>query len=264
MFKTSQLLRKAKILFFLGKGLTRVPRDKSSSISDLFPLRTGLDWRTYFELLDVNSLTRGASVGTKNPVLLVFHDSDGNFLGEESLIVGKKARTTIDMSLYLTKFKGAASFSVFHKGLEGEEFGASFLAERGYTGYEYKGFGVRGYVHGNLDSMALNSSSQLQPLGKRSFFKRRYLVQHVMTGPAEYEFALTNPTRWAVQVRFELKENRKWKTVEKVKINSKGIYLFKTSISDSETGLIRVVSKLAMGRPVVFRLTKDSMDVFHG
>ena len=264
MFQTSQLLRKAKILFFLGRGLTRVPRDKSSSISDLFPLRTGLNWRTYFELLDVNSLTRGASVGTENPVLFVFHDRDGNFLGEESLTVGKKARVTIDMSLYLTKFKGAASFSVFHRGLESEEFGASFLAERGYTGYEYKGFGVRGYVHGNLDSIALDSRSQLQPLGKRSIFNRKYLVQHVMTGPAEYEFALTNPTLRAVQVRFELKTNGRWKTVEKAKIKSRGIHIFGTSISDSETGLIRVVSKLAMGRPVVFRLTQDSMDVFHG
>lgn len=264
MSRIKELLRQLRILFFLGRGLTRVPTERSLCISDLFPIRRGDDWETYFELIDVNNLTKGMSTGVAKPVSFYFHDNQGNFLGKESIMVGSKSRMTIDLAAEFPQYKEAASFSVFHQALDDERFGSSFLAERGYTGYEYKKLGVRGYVHGNLDSIALNSDSELQPLGKRSALNRRYLVQHVLSGPAQYEFALTNPTPRTVTVRFELKVNGDWKESERVKIPSKGLHIFQTNLGAGHSSLLRVVSKLSMGRPVVFRLTQESMDVFHG
>lgn len=264
MFQIRELIRKLRIFLFLGKGLTEVPKSTNSSISDLFPIRKGENWRTYFELLNVKSLTQGLSVGDERLALFCFHNQGGDFLGMESVQLGNKARATIDIGEFLEKFSQAATFSVFHENLDQEKFGSSFLAERGYTGYEYRDLGVRGYVHGNLDSISLNDGLVLQPIGKRSFFRRKYLVQHLMSGPAEYEFALTNPTPRSVTVRFELDKDRNWKLATRIKIPSKGIHIFSTSLEDGETRLLRIVSRMAMGRPVVFRLAKDSMDVFHG
>ena len=264
MFQIREFIRKLRIFLFLGKGLTKVPKSTNSSISDLFPIRKGEDWRTYFELLNVKSLTQGLSVGDERLALVCFHSQGGDFLGMESVQLGKMARATIDITKFLESYSQAATFSVFHENLDKGKFGSSVLAERGYTGYEYKDLGVRGYVHGNLDSISLNDGLVLQPLGKRRFFRRRYLVQHLMTGPAVYEFALTNPTSRSVIVRFESKTDSNWRLETRVKIPSKGIHIFSTSLEEGESRLLRVVSRLAMGRPVVFRLAKDSMDVFHG
>ena len=44
----------AKKREFLAEGLTRVPSVKESSISDLFLWRKGDEWKTFFELLDIN------------------------------------------------------------------------------------------------------------------------------------------------------------------------------------------------------------------
>lgn len=264
MFQIKELVRKVRIRLFLGRGLTNAPKSESSSISDLFPIRKGNSWKTYFELINVNNLIQGRSVGNLQFASICFHAKNGDFLGMESLELGKKARTTIEIDNFLKSYEEAATFSVFHESLDKRKFGLSVLAERGYTGYEYKDLGVRGYVHGNLDSIALSDGLVLQPLGKQSILKRRYVVQHLMSGPAVYEFALTNPAHKSVSVRFEMKTQDNWRLATRVKIPSKGIHIFSTSLEEEETKLLRVVSKLAMGRPLVFRLTKNSMDVFHG
>ena len=208
MSKKNNLARKVRNFIFLGHGLTRVPKKNSKSVSDIFPIRKGEDWKTYFELLDVRNLINGKSTGGLHKVQFFFHDNDGRYLGKKSLGIGSAARTTVDMADFAERYRDAASFSVFHESLDSKEFKDSFLAERGYTGYEFRNFSVRGYVHGNLDSLALNTDGSLQPLGKIGLFRRRYLVQHMMTGPAKYEFVITNPSRQKIFVQFNLKKER--------------------------------------------------------
>ena len=119
-------------------------------------------------------------------------------------------------------------------------------------------------MHGNLDSIALNQKEKLQPLGNKSFFKRKYLVQHVLTGPANYDFSITNPTDKYVKVKVKIKLNNRWKKISTYKIPSRGIRFINVHVSSGENKLIKLVSKFYLGRPVVFRTTATSMDVFHG
>ena len=46
-----------------------------------------------------------------------------------------------------------------------------------------------------------------KPMPFKSFFKRKYLVQHVLTGPANYDFSITNPTDKYVKVKIKIKQN---------------------------------------------------------
>ncbi len=63
------------------------------------------------------------------------------------------------------------TFSIFHSHTPKEvtELG-SFLTERGYVSYCYKGAPLRSYVHGNLDAIAQYLDGKMQLLGARSFY----------------------------------------------------------------------------------------------
>ena len=72
----------------------------------------------------------------------------------------------------------------------------SFLAERGYIGYANPNLGkIKGFVHGNLDAIARNTSSKKdQLLGNFSFLKRISLAAY-FSERNTYELFLVNPTQ---------------------------------------------------------------------
>jgi hypothetical protein len=47
-------------------------------------------------------------------------------------------------------------------------------------------------------------------------------------------------------------------------MNPLGSHTFTVDINENEKAYVRFKSKLYLGRPVVFRISNDSMDVFHG
>jgi len=51
--KATKIKRRAKLLIFINKNLTKIPTEKTAVISDLFPVKKGYDWLTEFELLNV-------------------------------------------------------------------------------------------------------------------------------------------------------------------------------------------------------------------
>ena len=77
-----KLLRKAKYLVFIPRKVTRRPADASSLVSDLFPIMTGGNWSTEFELLDLPSLIKGSyDKTTDHEAEFYFFDENGNLLG---------------------------------------------------------------------------------------------------------------------------------------------------------------------------------------
>lgn len=265
--KPRNLYRKFKFALWIPKKITRIPHYPGASISDLFPLRNDLDWKTYFELLDITGLVSGDnSRGVEKKARFVFFDKDGKQLGERLENMSSNGRKTISLDEnFDSRTRFAASFSVFHdlKGLV-SDIGSSFVAERGYTGYQLGNSDMRGYVHGNLDALAYEGGI-VETLGNSGFVSRIYCVQHPLRGPARYEFFISNPTSRSVKVKIELRSsNMEWKCAQRLVLPSKGSRFFQIDKSEQTPSFVRIRSRLYLGRPVVFRITESGFDVFHG
>lgn len=264
MYQIKKLIRYVKFILFIPRKVTKSPDNPNSVISDLFPIRNGYGWRTQFELLNVPALISGTSTSENSKVLFCFFDKDGREVARENISIGSNARNSISIPDDFKNIDNAATFSVFHSKLDEQILGSSNIAERGYCGYEFNNLEVRGYVHGNLDSVALKEDGTVETLGNIGLFPRKYLVQHVMKGPATYEFTLTNPSAKTVKVKVKVTNSKKWKLKEKLVIPSRGIRILSFPISKHQNQKIKFVSRFYLGRPVVFRTTEGSMDVFHG
>ena len=265
--KASKVKRRLKLLLFVSKHLTKTPSDKLAVISDLFPIKQDLDWRTEFELLNVAGLISGDNNSQEAySVLLYFFSADGILLGTRSVDMGNIGRKTIKLSDYLSgDLSTSRTFSVFHPTFGSKfDMDGSYLAERGYGGYEYKNLGLKGYVHGNLDAVALNDG-KVKPLGNSGFISRFYTVQHCLTGPARYEFVFTNPTAHKVKLTPSISYSpNQWTNSVSFKMASLGTHTYTVNVEEGEKAYVRFKSRLYMSRPVVFRIANDSMDVFHG
>lgn len=257
---------KVRQRIFLRLGLTRRPRDKKSVISDLFVLRTGPDWQTNFELLNINALLLGGfDEGISSSVQMFFFSHNGELIQKLQIPVDSTPRTTINLSKLILNFpQEPATFAVFHSPTDSARVrGDSFLAERGYVGYEFKGLGTKGYVHGNLDAVAY-CNDQIEPLGSGGLLRRNYTVQHLISNGAKYEFAFTNPTRRTQNIALEVStEPNVWKKSSSIVLKPFGAGIMEV-IGLTKPSVVRFRSKLYLARPIVFRTTEASMDVFHG
>jgi hypothetical protein len=251
---------------FLASGLTRVPSFSNSVISDLFIWRKNRDWKTFFELLNINNLINADNQGLDgDSATFVFYDEKGFEIGSKKVPV-KLGRQTIDIGEHIpTGYEGWGTFACFHDQFSPSvsQYG-SFIAERGYSGYEWNNTGAKGYVHGNLDAIA-KSESGIELLGTSWRKKLKYNVQHELVGPANYEFALVNPTNKIQKIEFVIKETTLGTVFSEVVSLSPRQSIIKTvKVQFQEKFQITLSSHLYMARPVVFRLQEYSMDVFHG
>ena len=262
-----KIFRKAKFATFIPKGITKIPTSKKAVISDLFLLRNDLNWKTEFELLNVRGLIEGNNkVQPGDEATFWFFDRDGIKIGEQQIAIPDVGRFTIKFADFVdAKFRNAKTFAVFHTKVPSVDIlDRSYLAERGYTGYEYFGLGLKGYVHGNLDAVAL-ADNKLEMLGNAGLMQRRYTVQHELTGPAEYEFFFTNPTARSQRiVGYTRAASGKFTRIGKLNLKSRGSGKFQVKVAAGETSRFQIKSRLYLGRPVVFRVADQTMDVFHG
>ena len=261
-----KLLALIKKREFLAEGLTRVPAVKESVISDLFIWRKTDEWRTFFELLDINKLINPnyQDIGN-NYATFVFYDHTGGEIGRQKVPV-KPGRQTVDVSSMLSDgCKGWGTYACFHGKIpEAVSESGSFIAERGYSGYEWKNIGSRGYVHGNLDAIAM-STKGIEMLGTSWKDKLIYQLQHELTGPATYEFALVNPTQKKQKVEFVTKNIfQNIESHQETTLSSRASIVKRVELQEGEKLQFAIQSKMYMARPVVFRLQSHSMDVFHG
>jgi hypothetical protein len=265
--KATKIKRKLRLGIFVRKKLTKNPKSKDAVISDLFPIRNDKNWSTEFELLNVPGLILGDNNQSK-PSISIFHffDHNGILLGVRNIVMQDRGRMTIKIKDFLTNdLVDAKTFAVFHSSIdENLEFKGSYLAERGYTGYEYNNLGVKGYVHGNLDAVAL-VNGKVKPLGNSGILQRYYTVQHCLRGPAKYDFIFTNPTSKKVRIKPYIALNpNKWEMQKNFEISPLGLNVFYLEIEDGQKCYVKFRSGLYLARPVVFRVSNDSMDVFHG
>lgn len=265
--KKSKIVQKIKFGLFIPRRITKRPSHPDAVISDLFPVRSNKYWTTYFECLNVPGLISGNNDSTrKSELLIYFYDAQGNTLGKVSTEVGVHGRQTLKLDRnFFPDIDKASTFSVFHTTFKlDSELSTSFLAERGYVGIQRNDIDFRGYVHGNLDAVAL-SNGKLELLGNAGFLHRAYQVQHPMRGDARYEFILTNPSSKDQVVRLQYRSPRsRWTTLEKAKISSGGCNVFTIEMSKEEMGCVRLISRLYLARPVVIRQVQESFDIFHG
>jgi hypothetical protein len=185
-------------------------------------------------------------------------------LGEVSVGKPETARQTLDILTYLKgNLKDAAVFAVIHKvPSPNSNMGSSLLAERGYLGFEYRSNGARSYVHGNHDALAYKHD-QIQLIGNYGIRNKIYYVQHAMSRNCVYEFFFVNTSPKKQKVVFEISlDGYKWVIYKSVELNPGGSILL--SLEDNQAKFLRVKSKLYLARPLVFRKSEHSFDIFHG
>lgn len=267
-----RLLPRPMINFFRNQvSLVNIPYDKKSVISDLFPFRIQCGWETHFELLNIPILIDPQhQIDNIYDVKFMFFDENGNLFYE--CIKQEKGcfRQTISINEILKgeSNSGVGTFACFHESyLPRLQEQGGFLAERGYIGYSNQAISkMKGYVHGNLDALALNSSGTILCLGKSFRFKNNeYRLQHLLEGSATYEMGFVNTSSSGEYLTLELLSHDNT-TVKKERrfIPSKGITWFSEKINSNEPRRVIIHSKLNLPRPVIFRIEEKSFDVFHG
>ena len=265
--KATKVKRRLKFSLFIGKRLTKAPADNLAVVSDLFPIKQDLNWKTEFEFLNVAGLISGDN--NQNELYfakIYFFAAMGKFLGLRTIQMESIGRKTLKLSELLTgELVSAKTFAVFHPNVANKfDMAGSYLAERGYGGYEYNNLGVKGYVHGNLDAVAL-TNDKVKPLGNFGLIPRFYTVQHSLTGPSTYEFVFTNPTARKIKITPSISHSpNTWSKAESFQIPSLGTHTYTVEVKATERTYVRFKSRLYLARPVVFRISNNSMDVFHG
>ena len=251
-----------KVPWVLGQRLTKKPTHPQSVISDLFIWRCSQDWNTYFELLDIASLFGDNG---KHQVDIIFFDENGNEFHRKLVELSGLSRQVLDIS---DSLKGIdelpncyGTFAVFHqktpKGILETE---SFIAERGYVSYQYKGAPLRSYIHGNLDAI----DDDLALLSSSSFLNRKYNLQYLLNPKRSYEMALVNISPSNKKVKFEISSFVGDIHIEKnVILKSKQVIVLPVKNFKKYSRLI-IQSKIVMARPIVFCFDEDKIDVLHG
>ena len=260
--------RLRKGLWVLKQPLTQLPKLSGVPVSDLFVWRNSEDWKTFFELIDIPGLFIGREDTSERYVTLFFFDSNGTPFLEERMKLIHNERQSIDLSELVSKAESpVGTFCVFHSYTPKVVVGlGSFIAERGYVSYCYKGAPLRAYVHGNLDTIALHLDKSLQLLGSTSFRTRKYNLQHELLGPAFYEMAIVNPSprdqRFSCQIFSTL--NGEMLDAQEVQLQPRGSHVFPIQVKQSQTARIIINSHLVMARPLVFCTRQQRVNVFHG
>ena len=255
--------------FFSHKAITitKIP-NKGSIVSDLFILRIENGWETHFEFLQFDSLLNPSRQISSTNVFFYFYSKDGEYLMKKEISIPEKIKTTININKIASEFelKEDCLFAVFHPQkkywINGYD---SFISERGYIGYSnLKKGGIRGFVHGNHDAIALSKKNKFQLLANYSFFKKQYYLQHLLESKFTYELFLVNPSSSKQMATItETFDNSLKKT--RVIIPAGGMYkYFKPVDKKKSNSNIIIETKLYLARPVVFKIMSTSFDVFHG
>ncbi len=252
-----------------GKGIsiTKIPAT-GSVVSDLFPLRIENQWNTFFELLNYDWILNPEKDNIKSSsVELKFFNKNGEFLKSFSIKNSKRLKNTLNLKKIANQLgiKIDGSFAVFHEhnNLWISEKG-SFIAERGYIGFENKKLGkIKSFIHGNLDAISQQNNKKIL-LGNSSFLNKEYYLQHELSYKFSYELFWVNSSNRLQHFEIiELRGTEKKSTIFKIKPGGiKSLIIDQNQRQEKTQVIIR--SKLYMARPVIFKYMDSSFDVFHG
>ena len=265
----SKLLTKLRrAMWTVKQPLTKNPTTLGVTISDLFVWRNTEEWKTYFELIDIPSFFENVQPNTNSAVTICFFDSEGAEFRRVEVEPLKLQRLTLNLADYLSAQDGEfGTFSVFHSHTPGSVSRlGSFLAERGYLSYLYKDAPLRSYVHGNMDAITLNRGGNLEMLGGSSFLERSYNMQLEIVCGSRYELVIANATSNRQFIICEVMSAGGVDVTTKFEkeLKPRGSHTFVVSSEDGESRRVRICSHMVMARPLVFKIGKQKMDVFHG
>jgi hypothetical protein len=247
--------------------LTILPKDRLTSISDLFFWVRNDEFEVFFELLNLDYLT--GSIG-QSQVEIVFFNKTGYIFFKEQLDLSCGYRQHLNITKILEQNSLSSisgdygTFAIFHLNTPKIVTDMnSFVAERGYVSYRYKKSPIASYVHGNYDAIG-KSGSEYIPLGGESFIKRRYDLQYLFLPEKKYRLVLVNPCKKSKKISINLISiaNQKIKKIS-LKINPKASVIHDLE-NFSEPSRISIHSKIVMARPIIFCVSADNIDVFHG
>ncbi len=255
-------------LWLIKQPLNQRPELTGAPVSDLFVWRNSEDWKTFFELTDISGLFADSDGKSERYVTLFFFDNNGDMFLEKRLDLILNQRQTLDLSVFVSKIESPfGTFCVFHSHTPKvvSDLG-SFITERGYVSYRYKGAPLRTYVHGNLDAISLRPDKSMQLLGSSSFRVREYRLQHELLGPALYEVGIVNPGSRDQRVSCQVFSTRSGEILgaQEAQLQPKGCHMFPIQVDQSQPSRIVINSHLVMARPLVFRIHNQKMDVYHG
>jgi hypothetical protein len=257
-----------KLYDFLN--LVKTPNNQHSVTSDQFPYKITDGWDTYFELLNLPAILDPLKEHQPYNVKFIVFNNEGSIIYQFDQINNGMLRNTINISekLRLVDIKSNGTFACFHECyLPWLKDSEAFLAERGYVGYQNTKISQTcSYVHGNFDAISKDSYDNLKCLGTASWKKRIYNLQYEFTNSNSYELAFVNSTKRSQVLKIE-RISRSIDTntnTLKIKIPSRGIYWLKQDSNIQNTQRIVINSNINLARPVVFRLSNNNFDVFHG
>jgi len=265
--KLTNFLRRAKRApWILGQRLVRAPSNIDSSVSDLFIWISDDDWKTFFELIGICGLFEDKP----SKALLYLYDKNGNTLGIHSFELDTHKKTTINISKLLPSNSGDfGTFSIFHMSSPRSitQYD-SFIAERGYTGYQYKSSTLLSFVHGNHDAIAYNRKSEkTELLGSSSLFKRDFNLQYLLEPEHKYFIGIVNNSNFEKNIKLSVVKNKNlYGTLyyNEFVIKPNGIHFAFVQLKSGQKGRVIINSKLIMARPIIIRIKGNNMDVFHG
>ena len=250
-------------------SITKIPKYNCEIVSDLFPYRIENSWNTFFELLNYKKLLYpNTNTNEGYAIEIRFFDKKGTFLNKYLVENYRDIKTTLNIKYLLNSLNinSDGTFAVFHQifpnWLQSKK---SFLAERGYIGYENKNFGpIKSFVHGNLDAISQTIDKKETLLGNSSFTNKKYQLQHEFSFKFSYELFWSNPTNNVIKL--EIFENTiKNNKVTILQIPSRGIKSYRINPNDKKLNAkVIVKSKLYIARPLIFKYMSSSFDVFHG
>ena len=265
--KLTNFLRRARRApWILGQRLVQAPSSYDSAVSDLFIWISDDDWKTFFELIGINGLFEDKP---SNVVLYLF-DKNGNTLGRHCFEIDIHIKNTINISKLLPSNSGDfGTFSIFHMSSPSSIIqNESFIAERGYTGYQYKSSTLLGFVHGNHDAIAFNRKTEkTELLGSSSFFNRDFNLQYLLEPEHKYFIGIVNNSNVEKNIKLSVVKNKNFPGTlyyNEFSIKPKGIHFALVELKSAERGRVVINSKLIMARPIIIRIKGINMDVFHG
>ena len=251
-----------------GISITKTPL-KGSVVSDLFPLRIEDNWNTFFELLNYQQILNPEDQNIECvTVEIKFYDKEGIFLKTHKIKTNNKLKQTLNLKEISNQLgiNNDGVFVVFHQNdtpwISEQK---SFLAERGYIGFENGTLGnIKSFIHGNLDAISQSKKGKERLLGNTSFLNKEYHLQLDLLYKFTYELFWVNPSNKSQYLKIVERRHTKDKLTV-FKIPPKGIKsLLIVKNNNKENTKIIIKSKLYMARPVVFKYMENSFDVFHG
>jgi hypothetical protein len=265
---TSAIFEKLrKAVWIVGQPVSREPSSLDCPVSDLFIWRKSQEWETFFELSNLPSLF-GDSIPKAGYATFHLFNAQGRQLGESKVGYDLGMRQTVRISDLLGSISAEfGTFAVFHSNTSNLiQSHGSYLTERGYVSYCYRGAPLRSYVHGNLDAIAFTPSRKFELLGSAGVLKREFRLQHEFYEGSTYEFALVNPCSSKQIILIELISIPHGDQVScnELKLNPGESTIVPLRFSGQ--GRVRVVikSRLVLARPLIFHICKQKLDVFHG